>query len=260
MPSRKRVPSEPTREILFSPETIAKKISADVSATWSWYDETQGLVEWTFANNAKEQKTVILLRNGYFFGGAFWPVYVENAEFGTSFATALSALADQGVQNNSPPLGIVDIGQGKPEVYFLFTLSAGEVWSMLEGGFSAIETPAGIAVYEVTLKNTGEYCVGYDPQRVADWDLQTGTNLEGYSPNPGTFNTVEVLSESDTPYDVLPYNDTIVPGACAPQPTPSPTPNPCLSLLEEAGAAIESGNLSEAIQDLFEAIKCLLSH
>lgn len=257
-----RIISEPKRKLAFTPEAYTKNVSANITATWTWYnnDPTQGVVVWTFKNNGTSTATSILLRNGYFFGGAFWPVYEANSGFSVSFATALTPLTDNGVANNSPPIGIIDIGTNPQEVYFLFTLAAGQSWSMLEGGFSTATTPAGIAVYDVTLKNSGQYCIQYDQQRVNDWDSQTGTNLQGYSPNPSAFTTVEVASEADTPYDVLPFNDVIASGPCTGGTTPPPTPSPttCLPQIEQGITEYESGQVSQGINDIINGILCLL--
>lgn len=116
--------------------------------------------------------------------------------------------------SNSPPLGIVDFGQGRMNASFIFTIAPNSTWSMLEGGFSVNMTPSGIDLYEVTIEKSGQFCIGYDTQRVADWDNQTQTTLKGYSPNPSAFNTLELLPESDAPYDVLPYTDSVTEGPC----------------------------------------------
>ncbi len=254
----RRIVSEPKRQVLFAPETITKNASQDLVATWAWADQSQGLVTWTFKNNGTQTKTGILLRNSYFFGGAFWPVYVANSGFAVNWATGLTPLLDTGVSNNAPPIGIVDIGTNKAEVYFLFTLGAGQSWSMYEGGFSTAMTPSGIAMYDVTLQSAGQFCIGYDQQRVTDWDLQTQTTLQGYSPNPSTIQTVQVLAESDTPYDVLPFND--------PAPNSGPCtggggsgPNTCTQQLVNAAVEFESGKFEEGLKDLIGGIECLMA-
>ena len=130
------------------------------------------------------------------------------------FASAIAPLQDNGVANNSPPLALADFGGGKRTVLFLFTLAPGQTWSMLEGGFSQSMTPSGISVYEATLEQAGQFCIGYDKQRAIDWDVQTQTTMQGYSPNPATFVTVEVRVEPDAPFDVLPYTDSYANGPC----------------------------------------------
>jgi len=207
---------------------LVTHISSKVSVGWSWYDESQGVVEWTFENSDTVPHAVILLRNTYYFGGAFWPVYYANSDgrgasatdpqdnFGTDWAMGLTPLKDSGVASNSPPLCLADFGSGNRSVCFLFSLAPGENWSMVEGGFSASMTPSGISLYEVSLAKSGQFCIGYDQTRVTDWDTQTGTTLEGYSPNPSTFALAEVQVESGAPYDVLPFNDSYADGPCAP--------------------------------------------
>lgn len=251
-------------------------LSSKVSVGWGWYDEASGVVEWSFKNEDTAPHSVALLRNGYYFGGAFWPVYEANSSgrgasatnpadnFGVNWATDLSPLPDNGVANNSPPLALMDFGAGRVTVNFVFTIAPGATWSMLEGGFSAAMTPSGISLYEVTVEslgqgNPGQFCVGYDPQRVADWDAQTGTSLQGYSPNPSTFNTVEVLVESDAPYDVLPFSD--------PNPTLGPCassggggqPTSCTSLIAQGAQEIEAGHESQGLSDLIAGIECLFA-
>jgi len=102
--------------------------------TWEWYDKSQGIIKWTFTNTGKAQESVILLRNGYYFGGAFWPVYVANPEFGVTWMTEVKPLVDNGAENNAPPIAPVTFSNGYTQVLFVFTLSGGQTWSMLEGG------------------------------------------------------------------------------------------------------------------------------
>jgi len=152
---------------------------------------------------------------------------------------------------------------------FIFTLNPGQTWSMLEGGFSLITPPQPQGVYQVSLGYAGPTCVGYDPQRVKDWDTQTGTNLQGYSPNPNTFNIATVTAPG-APYDILPFNDPEIQlSVCAPQPTPTPTPSPspspspqpnpsqCIDDILQAIATYQT-NPAEATQLLVQGIMCIL--
>ncbi len=217
-------------------------ISKDVTVTWSWYDETQGIVSWNFKNNSSQQKSVILFRNGYYFGNAFWCVYVNNGM--TYWATTpLTPLTDNGVQNNTMPIAIINFN-GKKIIAFVFTLAPGQQWSVLEGGFSAVMPPSGQVVYEVTLKQSGSYCIGYDEQQVIDWDLQTGTTMQGYQPNPATVNTVEFDAPSDAEYVQLFPNDTVNNGSC-------PSGSNCLQMIEQG---ISNGDIEQVISGLL----CLL--
>ena len=233
-------------------------VSTKVSVSWGWYnnDPSQGVVEWTFGNGDTVQHSVVLLRNGYYFGGAFWPIYVANSGFAVDWATALTPLTDNGVANNSKPICLADVASGNRSVNFAITLGPGESWSVLEGGFSTSMTPSGITLYEVTLEKSGSFCIGYDSQRVADWDAQTGTTLQGYSPNPSTVDTIEISVESDAPYDVLPFNDSYADGPCA---SPGPSPTPCTQYLDQVIADVEGGKEGAAIGDLESFIECLFT-
>ena len=278
--ARYRAATRPSPRIL---KQLATHLSSKVSVAWSWYDQSNGIVEWTFTNGDSAQHSVVLLRNGYYFAGAFWPVYYANSsgrgasatnpadDFGVDWATALTPLVDRGVADNAPPIAIVDFGSGRRQVYFVFTLAPGESWSILEGGFSTAMTPSGISLYEVVQQavpspqqNPGPECVGYDPQRVTDWDLQTGTGLQGYSPNPSTFTVVLAGVESDAPYDVLPFNDSIVDGPCAP--SPAPNPEPCGQLIQQGATEIVQGLVQgnsdlekQGVDDVGKGLECLFS-
>lgn len=242
---------------LFSGERYSVQ-STNIDVNWGWYDESQGLVEWTFTNIGNVQASVILLRNGYYFGGAFWPVYEANPGFDTQFLQTVAPLVDNGVANNSPPLALIDLG-GLYSVAFVFTLAPGQIWSMLEGGFSQLMTPSQVVAYEVAQESIGQFCIGYDPNRVVDWDTQTGTNLQGYSPNPSTFSTVLFNTES-APVDLLPFTDSIVTGACqnpAPQPPP-PTGAQCITQIEKGVSEIQSGQIEQGASDIITGIDCLI--
>ena len=62
--------------------TEEMKISSEnVNVSWSWYDQAQGTVKWSFKNNFTAVKSFLLFRNSYYFGNAFWPVYINNPQF-----------------------------------------------------------------------------------------------------------------------------------------------------------------------------------
>jgi hypothetical protein len=265
---------------------------SSVTVSWSWYDQSQGIVKWTFTNQGSQKESVILLRNGYYFGGAFAPVYLANSTplcstctgsngFGVSWIYTEPTQGGVSLVNgeippltyhssfeeNAPPMAPVQFPNGQwLNFAFIFTLNPGQTWSMLEGGFSSITPPYPQGVYPVTLGYTGKVCVGYDPQRVKDWDTQTGTNLQGYSPNPNTFNIATVIAQG-APYDVLPFNDPPIElSACGqpnpqpqPQPQPSPKPNPtqCIDDILQAIATYQT-NPTEATQLLVQGIICIL--
>lgn len=226
---------------------------SQVTATWEWHDENNGTVQWTFSNPTDSQKSVVLLRNGYYFAGAYWPIYENNAEFNTHFATKVEPLTDNGTDKNSPPLFVGEVN-GKYGVYFLFTLAAGQTWSMLEGGFDSSNTPSGISVHEVTGTSHQTMCVGYSPKQVSDWDKQTGTNLQGYSPNPKTFDVV--VGTINGPYIQL-FNDPISTGRCQSGSGGSGGGHACTNYLDKAISDFESGSLIKGFAYLLKYIECI---
>ncbi len=183
--------------------------------TWSWHSATDGVVAWRFENPGALAATGLLLRNGYYFGNAFWPVYLAHASFRTRWATALTPLVDLGVDQNAAPLGVVGFPGGGRIVAFLFTLAPASTWSILEGGFSAAQPPQGAGIVPVEFRRSGEFCVGYDPAQVAAWDAQTQTGLPGTAPNPSTVATLEVAPTGGAPFVQL-YPDPIALGPCGP--------------------------------------------
>jgi len=273
----------------YSISGLGQVTPSSVTVSWSWADQSQGIVKWTFTNQGSSKESVVLLRNGYYFGGAFGPVYLANSTplcsacvgsngFGTSWIYtqpieggvslvngSIPPLVDHGSPAaNAPPMAPVQFQNGQwLNFAFIFTLNPGQTWSMLEGGFSLAIPPQPQGVYQVSLGYMGPTCVGYDPQRVKDWDSQTGTSLQGYSPNPDTFN-IATLVAPGAPYDVLPFNDTIELSACAqpsPSPTPSPQPSPtpaqCIDDILQAIADYPS-NPTEATQLLVQGIICII--
>jgi len=216
--------------------------STAVTVNWTWYDEAQGVVSWNFANNSNKQVSVILYRNSYYFGNAFWPVYVQNGM--TSWATELTPLIDEGVEKNTVPIGIIDFGNGNRIIAFIFTLAQGQKWSILEGGFSSITPPQDAEIYEVSLEKSGSFCIGYDNQQVLDWDLQTQTAMLGYSPDPSYIETVEVMTPEGTDFVAL-FNDTISDSTCPPPPN-------CFQEIEQGFA---DGNVDEIVNGIYCAIE-----
>ncbi len=161
---------------------------------------------------------MVLLRNSYYFGDAFWSVYEANSYFHTPFLEGdkpPSPVVDVNVVENSAPLGLIQFnGFEQTVVCFVFTLSPSQSWSMLEGGFSATIPPANVMVYDLIPLKAAEFCIKYDPASVKDWDEQTGTSLGGFSPNPSTFSTWLFQAEGAAPYRRLFAGDSVVPGRC----------------------------------------------
>lgn len=226
------------------------RVANPITVAWKWYDQTNGVVEWTFTNPAGIVQSCALYRAGYTFGGAFWPVYLANAEFNTAWATAQTPLVDDGAANNSAPICVALPPGGTPTVVFVFTLAPGQSWSILEGGFTGTDPSQLGPIETVPLApqtgQAGSWCVGYDPVQVTDWDVQTGTTLQGYSPNPETFSILPFAPPSGSPIAPV-FNDPISQGTCS-----GPTgPGACLAQIE---AGVAAGDLTEVL----DGILCLL--
>lgn len=193
-------------------EKKAQKFSTGIEVNWTWFSKKNGIVSWNFTNNSYLQSSVILFRNGYYFGNAFFPVYLSNGI--TNWATTLSPLQEKGVENNTMPVAIMNFGSGNRIVAFVFTLAGGQIWSVLEGGFSERMPPANVALYDLTMERSGVFCIGYDPKQVLDWNRQTGLNMSGYSPNPKTVQTLELSVPTVATYVKLFKGDTIRDSGC----------------------------------------------
>jgi hypothetical protein len=182
-----------------------------LKVSWSWYNQAQGTVAWTFVNGTSAVKSFLLLRNSYYFGNAFWPVYLNNKSFNVNFILEPSPLVNNGIASNSAPVAVITF-PGKGEIVaFVFTLSTGQSWSILEGGFSVESPPSGYSLIPVTFNGTSVYCITYDKKQVSDWDLQTGTTLQGYTPNPSAFETATFVCNGG--YVAL-FRDIINAGKC----------------------------------------------
>jgi hypothetical protein len=193
--------------------------SQNLKVSWSWYSEEQGIVEWTFQNISSQEATGLLLRNSYYFGNAYWPVYQNNSGFGVAFASKLEPLVDKSVRLNSAPLGIISWkeadGSYKNIVSFVFTLSSGQTWRMLEGGFSRANPPQNISVFEVTPGSESDFTITYDQMHVDVWNEQTNASDAGYAPNPSTFKTMQLLAPPEAPFAQL-FDDLIQQGIAPP--------------------------------------------
>jgi hypothetical protein len=213
-------------------EQVVVDASGSVEAGWAWYEKSQGVVAWAFRNSGSAQRSVILLRNSYYFGDAYWSVYSANPGFQTPFLDGnanFGKLAEGTVPQNVAPLGLVQFGGIRQAIVcFIITLAPGQAWAMLERGFAPLAPPSGAAIYDVTPVSGGDFCLGYDPRAVKDWDDQTRTRLGGYDPNPSTFNTWLFQAPIGASYRKVYPADSVAMGRCmsGPQYTPPDTPAP----------------------------------
>jgi len=194
--------------------------SGAVEAGWAWYERSQGVIAWAFRNADSAQHSVLLLRNGYYFGDAFWAVYCSNPGFQTTFLDGNAApqpLAETGITQNTAPLGLAQFGSSDQAVAcFVITLFPGQAWAMLERGYGRVGGPSGIGVYEASPLAGTDFCLGYDRRAVVEWEGQTKTGLSAYRPNPSTFNTWLFQAEGTAPHRKLFPGDSVVQGRCAP--------------------------------------------
>ena len=189
-----------------------KQPDSTLRVSWSWYNRAQGTVAWSFVNGTSAVKSFLLFRNTYYFGNAFWPVYLNNSSFNVNFIVKPVPLIDNGIASNSAPIAVISFPGNMEIVAFVFTLSPGQSWSILEGGFTVASPPAGFSLVEVTFNGSSQQCITYDEKQVTDWDAQTGTTLQGYTPNPSTFETAVFRCSGAF---VALFNDKIKAGKCS---------------------------------------------
>lgn len=201
-------------------ERIVADSSGSVEAIWAWYERRQGVVEWAFRNQDSQPRSVILQRNSYYLGDGYWPIYSSNASFRTPFldgGLAVGPLEERNVPLNTAPLALVQFGDFQHSVTCLvMTLGPGQAWGMLEGGFGQTGPASGFAIYDVAPLSSGEFCVGYDPAAVRDWNEQTRLRMDAYTPNPSTFTTWLFQAESGASYRKQFSGDSLSVGRCAP--------------------------------------------
>lgn len=265
------VVADALRGYIFRYYPVVQTPSQNLKVTWSWYDESNGIVKWTFKNVSGTTRSGILFRgvlvNGqnvdpYYFGDAYWAIYYANSDgrgasatnpednFGVEWMTEITPLVDKGVQDNVAPIAPVLLDGKTWVIAFIFTLSPGQTWEMLEGGFSSSMLPAPVGVYEVTPASSSnpvqEMCIGYNPQAVLDWDMQTLTNFQGYYPNPSTFKTIPFTVVGAPAVSV--FGDRVTYGKC--------NEKDCGVYLSKAMDAFKKGNVIEGLRYVAQAAEC----
>lgn len=225
-----------------------------LSVSWKWFNEAQGLVEWTFNNFGTSTSSGILLRDGYTFGSAFYPIYYFNSSaFGTTFlAGSPTPLKDNGVESDSPPLAVIEyptaFGSYNKLVSFVFTLAPNQSWSMLEGGFSANFTPAAygnISFISVKFNGVDDFCIDYNTAvQCQQFNTQAGTSYP-CPPNP-----FSVKSAVFTCYTQLPnlFPDGISTGTC--------NNTNCQMLIDKIEYELAAGQIP-SVAEILEYIKCI---
>ena len=216
-------------------QTVKRDISLNLNISWEWENQDKGTVKWTFSNTGNSIGSGILFRATYPFGNAFWPIYEENPAFDTKFTTMAIPLVDQGTENNSPPLAVIKTPSGSLFVAFVFTLDAGQTWSMIEGGFSSELTPdynGKPFVIPATRVDVNTFLIHWNEEQCAGYNQQARTNLPCPT-NPLNI-TAAVLSINE---NIMPlFNDTIM--------TSQEANSSCVQLILDG---LEYDNVSEAI-------------
>lgn len=236
---------------------LQKKVSGSVD--WTWYDQSQGIVQWNLENTGNTIGSFILQRGAslagvqmedYVFGQAFNVMYLYNGNlFGTSLLQEPpTPLINNGVENNSPPMAVVDSPTGR-SICFIFTLSPGQKWSMLEGGFQNGIVPSNPILIPVSIKSKTPVvlCDSYNSEQCQGYNQQTGSNLP-CPPNPWQIKSI--IMETNVNIPIL-IQDTITDGPCS----SSPQPN-CDQLIEQGFQELENGN-SSGIALIFSGMMCL---
>ena len=244
------------------------------SVSWTWYDKQKGTVKWTLKNLTAVKRSFVLFRNGYYFGNAYWPIYVANPEFNVKFISikpneTIPALSSNTFEQNVALLAIINLPKAvKPLissqtpsapvtkiVAFVFTLNPNQTYEILEDGFSDSTPPSNARLYEVVVNSVNDYCIKYDRYHVLHWNLKKNASVAGYFPYSSTFNTVEmnfVSSEfllNSEPPSVALFNDSIKANPCI-------EISRCEKFIDNAVDAIINGNISGFFNSFLEATGC----
>ncbi len=159
----------------------------NATASYTWYDKNNGIIKWRFENPNNKTISFILLRGIkqdnnvseiYPFGNAFYPIYYEN--FGTEFSLKPEPLKNIDFKTNSPPLAIFENENKTKFVAFLFTLSPGEIYEMLEGGWNNIE-PGGISTVTAFYVSTRRFLITFNEEQCSMYNSESNQNY----PCPG---------------------------------------------------------------------------
>ncbi|EQB73043.1 MAG: hypothetical protein AMDU4_FER2C00108G0002 [Ferroplasma sp. Type II] len=162
-----------------------------VKVNYTWYDKSSGIVQWNFENMGSTTRSFILLRGIeenhkvseiYAFGNAFYPLYYKN--FNVDFITKPEALVNVSPKANNAPLAVIENSDSTLLVAFLYTLSGGSRYSVLEGGWKGIE-PGGIKIVLAKYAMTDNFSIKYDEKQCTLYNEESKTDY-GCPENPFT--------------------------------------------------------------------------
>ncbi|WP_343577404.1 hypothetical protein [Mycobacterium sp.] len=224
------------------------KVNDKLRVSYEYIDETTGLVEWKIENLTDKSISCVLYRNGYYFGDAFFPIYIQN--LGTDFIQKFEYTSGE---INSMELQLIILNGFKPIVCFVFNILPKKSVNFLEDGFVDGIVPSNYRAYELSQENISktvrEYSIQYPQSEVTDYDHQTESTTKGYSPNPKTFKTYtfDLTSELKFPDNQM-FPITIERIRHNPEKE---------NLEQKFEAAIEKGDIILALKYFFEYLKTL---
>ncbi len=186
-------------------------VESPIKVNYTWYDRSGGIIQWNFENIGSTARSFILLRgitennkvSGiYAFGNAFYPLYYRN--FNVDFATKPEALANNSVKTNNAPLAVIENSDAMLLVAFLYTLSGGSKYSVLEGGWKGIE-PGGIKIVLAKYCGVKDFSIEYEKKQCTLYNEESQTDY-GCPDDPFTVKSALVkINNSIKPL----FHDTI---------------------------------------------------
>jgi hypothetical protein len=227
-------------------------------------DQGQGVVKFTVTNPYDEPVAFVLYRGvrglapPYYFGNAFYSVYLASINWGPPVASWYTASELRAPTPSSPDgqysLGVIEAGGGRDIVAFIFVAPPKSPLSFYEGGIPDASQLVDMHAYIVDIKPS-QFCVHYSKLAVLQYVTQTGYHVSGLPPNPFTATSVLMTPrEPDYPTNEIIPGQYATVGECPPAQAAS-----CHALLEDARAEMERGD-ARALIDLAEALKCYLAH
>jgi len=152
-------------------------------------------------------------------------------------------------------LGVIDAGNGRDVVAFIFVVPPSSSLSFYEGGIPDASQLIDMHAYIVGIRQA-EFCIHYSKAAVTQYMAQTGYTVSGLPPNPFTHASV-LMTPREPNYptnEIMPGQYATV-GACAPTQT-----DRCHEFLESAEGEIEKGDIAKALDDLLNALRCYMAH
>jgi hypothetical protein len=218
-------------------------IENPIKVNYTWYDRPEGIIQWNFENTGSTERSFILLRGItennkvseiYAFGDAFYPLYYKN--FNVDFVTKPEPLANISAKTNSAPLAVIENSDSTLLVAFLYTLSGGSKYSVLEGGWKGIE-PGGVKIVLAKYCGAKDFSIEYEKKQCTLYNEESQTDY-GCPDDPFKVKSALLtVNNSIKPlfHDII---STVKDGNCS-------------KMLENA---MKTGN----VNDYYNALQCML--